>query len=62
MRKEIKHDLPIHIILIFLGILTFYPFVFTIITSFKDNFQFMHNFWGITWPLHLSNYRDAWSR
>jgi ABC-type glycerol-3-phosphate transport system permease component len=62
MRKETKHDLPIHIILILLGILTFYPFVFTIITSFKDNFQFVHNFWGVTWPLHLSNYKDAWSR
>jgi len=62
MNKELKHDLPIHIILIILGIFTFYPFVFTIITSFKDNFQFVHNFWGITWPLHFSNYRDAWSR
>jgi multiple sugar transport system permease protein/raffinose/stachyose/melibiose transport system permease protein len=62
MNKELKHDFPIHIFLIILGILTFYPFVFTIITSFKDNFQFIHNFWGITWPLHLSNYTDAWSR
>lgn len=62
MNKELKHDFPIHIFLIILGILTFYPFVFTIITSFKDNFQFIHNFWGITWPLHFSNYTDAWSR
>jgi multiple sugar transport system permease protein/raffinose/stachyose/melibiose transport system permease protein len=62
MRKETKHDLPIHIILLLLGILTFYPFVFTIVTSFKDNFQFIHNFWGVTWPIHLSNYKDAWSR
>ncbi len=62
MNKDLKHDFLIHIILIILGILTFYPFAFTIITSFKDNFQFIHNFWGITLPLHFSNYTDAWSR
>lgn len=62
MRRNINPDLPIHIILIILIILTFYPFIFTVITSFKSSPQFTHNFWGITYPLHLSNYKDAWSR
>jgi len=62
VRRNINPDLPIHIILIILIILTFYPFIFTVITSFKSSPQFTHNFWGITYPLHLSNYKDAWSR
>lgn len=62
MRRNLNHDLPIHVILIILIILTFYPFIFTVVTSFKSSPQFTHNFWGITFPLHLSNYKDAWSR
>jgi ABC-type glycerol-3-phosphate transport system permease component len=60
--KDVRHDLPIHIILIVLGIFTFYPFVFTITTSFKDNSQFIHRFWSLPWPLYPLNYKDAFSR
>lgn len=62
MKRKARQDVFINFVLIVLGILTFYPFIFTIITSLKDNPQFMHSFWGITWPLHFSNYLDAWSR
>ncbi|MGQ9628721.1 MAG: carbohydrate ABC transporter permease [bacterium] len=62
MRRETRHDIPIHIIIIVLGILTFYPFFFTVQTSFKSTPQFIHNFWGFTWPLHPLNYKDAWGR
>lgn len=62
MKKEVRDDIPFHLILIILGIFTFYPIVFIAITSFKDNAQFVHSFWGMMWPLHFSNYTDAWSR
>lgn len=55
-----KKDLPIHLILIVAVALTFYPFVFLIITSFKTNDQFYHVFWGVTTPLHWENYLHAW--
>lgn len=36
--------------------LTFFPFVFMIVTSFKSIFQFYHTFWAPTFPLHFENY------
>ncbi len=62
MGRTLRHDLPIHLILAGLAILTFYPFVFMVITSFKTTPQFTHNFWGLVWPPELANYRDAWVR
>lgn len=62
MKSKVRHDIPLHFILIILGILTFYPFVFTIITSFKSSSQFTHNFWGLMLPLNPVNYKDAWIR
>lgn len=50
----------IHAMLLFLAALTFYPFFFLVMTSFKDNPQFFHHFWRITWPLHGENYAAAW--
>lgn len=60
--KVVRHDAPIHVILIVLGVITFYPLVFTLFTSFKDNAQFYSTFWGPAFPLHWSNYVDAWKR
>jgi len=62
MSRTLKHDFPIHLILALAAILTFYPFVFMIISSFKTSPQFIHNFWGIAWPPTLANYSDAWKR
>ncbi len=58
--KMFRHDFPLHILLIFFGIFTFYPLIFTVFTSFKDNNQFFTTFWGPAFPLHLGNYADAW--
>lgn len=58
--KIFRHDFSLHIVLIFLGVITFYPLVFTVFTSFKDNTQFYSTFWGPALPLHGSNYADAW--
>lgn len=62
MNRPLKHDWPIHLVLGVVAILTFYPFVFMVITSFKTSPQFLHDFWGVSWPPTLANYRDAWSR
>lgn len=39
--------------------LTFFPFVFMVITSFKTEFQFLHTFWLPAWPPTLANYHEA---
>ena len=39
--------------------LTFYPFLFMLMTSFKDTYQFYHSFWLPSWPVHFSNYVKA---
>ncbi|MCB0063712.1 MAG: carbohydrate ABC transporter permease [Caldilineaceae bacterium] len=58
--KAFRHDFPLHVLLIVLGIITFYPLIFTLFTSFKDNSQFYSTFWGPALPLHWGNYGDAW--
>lgn len=42
-------------------LLTFLPFIFMMIGSVKDNFQFYHTFWGPAWPLHFENFTYAFS-
>ena len=54
-----NRDLPFQLVLIALGILTFFPLVLVVITSFKSNTQFYHNFWLPELPLHLGNYSSA---
>jgi ABC-type glycerol-3-phosphate transport system permease component len=53
-------DLPFHLPLLVLVALTFYPFLFLVQTSLKDNDQFFHDFWGLRPPLHWGNYAQAW--
>lgn len=62
MSKTLKHDFWIHVFLILAAILTFYPFIFMVITSFKASIDFQHNFWGLPHWIQLSNYSDAWTR
>lgn len=45
--------------LAFLLLLTFFPFGFMVMTSFKDTHQFYHTFWLPAWPVHLENYTGA---
>lgn len=37
-------------------LITLIPFILTIFLSFKDNPQFFHYRWSLTFPLHLENY------
>jgi ABC-type glycerol-3-phosphate transport system permease component len=60
LSRATRHDLPYNLLLLVLGLLTFYPFLFTIFTSLKDNDEFFHTLLGPTHPLHWSNYADAW--
>jgi ABC-type glycerol-3-phosphate transport system permease component len=62
MSKTLKHDYPIHIFLVLAAIVTFYPFVFMMITSFKATVDFQHNFWGLPHWIQITNYSDAWTR
>ena len=57
-RKVRIHNPILNILLIFLVLVTFYPLLFTFLTSFNNN-QFFTDFWGLPNPVHLENYRDA---
>lgn len=46
-RKVRIHNPILNILLIFLVLVTFYPLLFTFLTSFKDNNQFFTDFWGL---------------
>src|SRR5262245_57781785 len=59
-RRPRARDLALHLPLLHLLALTFYPFVFLLQTSLKDNAQFYHDFWGFAPPFHWTNYVDAW--
>jgi multiple sugar transport system permease protein/raffinose/stachyose/melibiose transport system permease protein len=58
-RKQLR-EFALHLPLVCLVLLTFYPFVFLVQTSLKDNPQFFHDFWGLRPPLHWGNYVQAW--
>ena len=47
-------------ILVVLLFLTFYPFLFLVINSFKSTPQFYLHPWWFTFPIHYENYGDAW--
>lgn len=42
--------------------LTFYPFFFLFVNSFKDVPQFFMNSWWFSLPLRLDNYAEVWGR
>lgn len=55
-----RRDWLLMLILFILAIITYVPFVFTVINSFKINAQFFQEFWLPTLPLHPENYERAW--
>lgn len=57
---KLPAHLTAHLTLILLLLLTFYPFLFMLITSFKSVPQFYQNFWNIAQPFHWENYAEAW--
>ncbi len=55
-----RHDVPIHFVLGVLAVITFFPFIFLLISSFRSTVEFTHAFWGLPRVPELANYRDAW--
>lgn len=41
--------------------LTFFPFLFLLVTSLKDTHQFYHSFWLPAWPMAWGNYAQAFT-
>lgn len=58
-KRSWQRDWPLFVLLIILAIITYIPFMFTIVNSFKSNEQFFTEFWLPTFPLHLENYERA---
>lgn len=59
VRKMLLQDWWKHLLLIIISFFLFFPFVITIIISFKDMNQFsVQPFWP-TFPLHWGNYAEA---
>lgn len=57
--RDLKADWWKHVLLITISIFLFFPFVMTIIISFKDMNQFSVDPFGLTFPLHWENYQEA---
>ena len=55
-----QRDWPLYVALVILAVITYIPFIFTIINSFKSNDQFFTEFWLPVFPLHFENYQRAW--
>ncbi|NIA15668.1 MAG: ABC transporter permease subunit [Nitrospiraceae bacterium] len=49
------------LLLVTILFLTFFPFVFMLMTAFKDTHQFYHSFWLPAWPPHLDNFVTAFN-
>lgn len=50
-----------HTVLIIVSLMLFFPFIMTVIISFKDMNQFGVSPYGLTFPLHWENYGAAWA-
>ncbi len=59
-RRSWRRDWPLNAALAILAVLTYIPFAFTLVNSFKDNTQYFREFWLPTLPLHFENYARAW--
>lgn len=58
-RKSIRVDWYKHLVLIVISVLLFFPFIITLIISFKDMGQFSVSPFSLTFPFHWDNYRLA---
>ena len=51
-----------HLVLALLVVTSFYPLIFTLLASLKNNTQFYSSFWAPTPPFHWENYIAAWTQ
>lgn len=61
-RQIQRHGFPQQSVLLFLALLTLYPFYFMLMTSLKDNEQFFKQFWSPAAPFHFENYTRVFPR
>jgi ABC-type glycerol-3-phosphate transport system permease component len=59
-RRRIGADWILHLVLVVLLVLTFYPVVLMLLFSVKNNAQFFTQRFTLTFPLHLENFVEAW--
>jgi len=59
LSRKAGSELARHIAMLLILGLVLYPFVMLIILSLKDNFQFLHERWTLSFPLHFKNYAAA---
>lgn len=57
--KLVPWGLVLSLLLLAVLILTLYPFFFMIMTAFKDNSEFVYQFWWFATPLHWSYLTNA---
>ena len=56
-----RHRIGVHAALVLLALITFYPFLFLLVNSFKSAAQFYRSIWWFEFPLHPRNYAQAWA-
>lgn len=61
-RRIRRSQAGVHVALLILIAVSLAPYAFMVITSFKDNAQYLENFWAPVLPLHLENYVTAWQQ
>lgn len=61
MRRP-RRQVGVHVGLIILVFVSLAPYLFMVVTSFKDNEQYYESFWAPATPLHWENYATAWQQ
>ncbi|MCP1305633.1 carbohydrate ABC transporter permease [Paenibacillus tyrfis] len=57
--RNLRTAVPHYAVLALLLGLTLFPFYMLLVSSFKYTDQMIHDFWGVTLPLHIDNYASA---
>ncbi|WP_105565786.1 carbohydrate ABC transporter permease [Microbacterium halophytorum] len=60
VRRRPRRQYGVHAGLIALVAVSLAPYLFMVVTSFKDNEQYYENFWAPALPFHWENYATAW--
>lgn len=50
------------LILSLMAFLGLFPYIFMVLTSFKNNQQIVDSYWGLPIPIHFENYIAAWDQ
>ncbi len=59
--KRLRHDWPLHLILLIILGATYFPLAFVVENSFKDAPQFARDVFALPMPWRVDNYAAAWN-